>query len=135
MALSRFAIFCLWASQGIEPVSLVSLQLAGRFLATRSPGGGNGNSLQYSCLGNFMKKSLAGYSPWRRKEHAYTTHTHSHTHTLTLTHSHTHTLTQTHTHTHSHTLTHTLTHSLTHTHTHTHSHTHTRGWCPECDSN
>ena len=31
----------------------------------RSPGGGNGNPLQCSCLGNPMEKSsLAGYSPW-----------------------------------------------------------------------
>ena len=35
----------------------------------RSPGGGNGNPLQYSCLKNSMgKKSLVGYSPWGRKE-------------------------------------------------------------------
>ena len=27
----------------------------------RSPGGGNGNPLQYSCLGNPMDR---GYSPW-----------------------------------------------------------------------
>ena len=35
-----------------------------------SPGGGNGNSLQYSCLENSMdrERSLAGYSPWGRKE-------------------------------------------------------------------
>jgi len=31
----------------------------------RSPGGGHGNSLQYSCLGNpHAQRSLAGYSPW-----------------------------------------------------------------------
>ena len=30
----------------------------------RSSGGGHGNSLQYSCLGNPMEtESLAGYSP------------------------------------------------------------------------
>ena len=35
----------------------------------RSPGEGNGNRLQYSCLENSMdKKSLAGYSPGGRKE-------------------------------------------------------------------
>ena len=28
------------------------------------PGEGNGNSLQYSCLGNPMDR---GYSPWRHK--------------------------------------------------------------------
>ena len=30
----------------------------------RSPGEGNGNPLQYSCLGNPMERSLVGYSPW-----------------------------------------------------------------------
>ena len=30
----------------------------------RSPGEGNGNPLQYSCL----ERSLVGYSPWGRKE-------------------------------------------------------------------
>ena len=41
----------------------------------RSPGEGNGNSLQHSCLGNPMgdpmgksQRGLAGYSPWGRKE-------------------------------------------------------------------
>ena len=35
----------------------------------RSPGGGHGNPLQYSCLENLHgQRSLAGYSPWGRKE-------------------------------------------------------------------
>ena len=38
----------------------------------RSPGEGNGNPLQYSCLENSMDweapQSLLGYSPWGRKE-------------------------------------------------------------------
>ena len=35
----------------------------------RSPGEGNGNPLQYSCLGNpHGQKNLAGYSPWGRQE-------------------------------------------------------------------
>ena len=35
----------------------------------RSPGGGHGNPLQYSCLENSMDRgSLAGYSPWGFKE-------------------------------------------------------------------
>ena len=35
----------------------------------RSPGGGNGNPLQYSCLENSHgQRSLAGYSPWGCKE-------------------------------------------------------------------
>ena len=35
----------------------------------RSPGGGHGNPLQYSCLEiPHGQRSLAGYSPWGRKE-------------------------------------------------------------------
>ena len=35
----------------------------------RSPGGRPGNPLQYSCLENPRgQRSLAGYSPWGRKE-------------------------------------------------------------------
>ena len=34
----------------------------------RSPGEGNGNPLQCSCLGNAMDRNLVGYSPWSRKE-------------------------------------------------------------------
>ena len=36
----------------------------------RSPGGGNGNPLQYSCLENPMERggSLAGYSPLGHRE-------------------------------------------------------------------
>ena len=35
----------------------------------RSPGGGHGNPLQYSCLKNPHGQSrLAGYSPWGHKE-------------------------------------------------------------------
>ena len=35
----------------------------------RSPGGGNGNPLQCSCLENpHGQRSLAGYSPWGRRE-------------------------------------------------------------------
>ena len=35
----------------------------------RSPGGGNGNPLQYSCLENpHGQRSLVGYSPWGHKE-------------------------------------------------------------------
>ena len=31
------------------------------------PGEGNGNPLQYACLGNPMDRSLAGYGPWIHK--------------------------------------------------------------------
>ena len=35
----------------------------------RSPGGGHGNLLQYSCLENpHGQRSLVSYSPWGRKE-------------------------------------------------------------------
>ena len=34
----------------------------------RSPGGGHGNPLQYSCLENPHGQSLVGYSPWGHKE-------------------------------------------------------------------
>ena len=35
----------------------------------RSPGGGHGNPLLCSCLGeSHGQRSLAGYSPWGRKE-------------------------------------------------------------------
>ena len=35
----------------------------------RSPGGGNDNPLQYSCLENpHGQRSLMGYSPWGHKE-------------------------------------------------------------------
>ena len=41
----------------------------------RSPGGGHGNPLQYSCLGNpHGLRSLAGYSPWGCKEPDTTEH-------------------------------------------------------------
>ena len=33
-----------------------------------SPGGGNGNPPQHSCLGNPLDRSLAGYSPWGHRE-------------------------------------------------------------------
>ena len=35
----------------------------------RSPGGGHGSPLHYSCLENpHGQRSLVGYSPWGRKE-------------------------------------------------------------------
>ena len=40
----------------------------------RSPEGGNGNPLQYSCLER--RRSLAGYSPWGHKELDMTEHAH-----------------------------------------------------------
>ena len=40
----------------------------------RSSGGGNGNSLQYSCLENSMDRSLVGYSPRGCKKSDMTVH-------------------------------------------------------------
>ena len=55
----------------------------------RSPGGGHGNPLQYSCLENPQgQRSLWGYSPWGCKESDMTEqlspHTHTHTHECIL---------------------------------------------------
>ena len=42
----------------------------------KSPGGGHGNPLQYSCLEHpHGQRSLAGYSPWGRKESDTIEHT------------------------------------------------------------
>ena len=43
----------------------------------RSPGKGNGNPFQYSCLENPMNRG-GGYSPWGCKELAMTEHTQAH---------------------------------------------------------
>ena len=45
----------------------------------RSPGVGNGNPFQYSCLGNPVdrERSLAAYSPWGHRESDTTEHTHT----------------------------------------------------------
>ena len=51
----------------------------------RSPAGGNGNPLQYSCLKkSHGQRSLVGYSPWGHKESdmTYSLSTHTHTHTM-----------------------------------------------------
>ena len=43
----------------------------------RSPGGGHGNPLQYSCLGkSHGQRILVGYSPWSCKESVRTEHAH-----------------------------------------------------------
>ena len=50
----------------------------------RSPGVGNGNLLQYSCLENSMDRGVwwATYSPWGHKESDATSDlAHAHTHT------------------------------------------------------
>ena len=52
----------------------------------RSPGGGHGNPLQYSCLENLHgQKSLAGFSSWDCKESHTTEATeHSRTHIIKM---------------------------------------------------
>ena len=42
-------------------------------MSRRSPGGGNDNPLQYSCLENLTERSLVGCSPWALKESDTTT--------------------------------------------------------------
>ena len=55
----------------------------------RSPGGGHGNPLQYSCLENpHGQRSLADYSPWVHKESDMTERLSVRTHTNTHTHIH-----------------------------------------------
>ena len=58
----------------------------------RSPGGGHGNTLQYSCLENPMDRGA-----WQAVVHRVTK---SRTRLSTYTHIHTHTHTHTHTHVH-----------------------------------
>ena len=38
----------------------------------RSPGGGNGHPLQYSCLEKSLDRIAWGYSPWGHKESVMT---------------------------------------------------------------
>ena len=46
----------------------------------RSPGGGHGNPLQYSCLENSHgQRNLVGYSPWGHKEFDTTERLSTHT--------------------------------------------------------
>ena len=43
----------------------------------RSPGEGNGNPLQYSCLENSIAEEPGGYSPWGHRESDTTEQIHS----------------------------------------------------------
>ena len=53
----------------------------------RSSAEGNGNPLQYSCLGkSHGRRSLVGYSPWVRKESDTTERLHLHLHLHLLRH-------------------------------------------------
>ena len=44
----------------------------------RSPGGGNGNPLQCSCLEKPWTEEPGSYNPWTRKESDMTEDTHAH---------------------------------------------------------
>ena len=58
----------------------------------RSPGGGHGNPLQYSCLENPPgQRCLAGYSPWGGKESDMTEQRSVHVRAHRRTHAHIHT--------------------------------------------
>ena len=99
----QLTLFCsLWASQVAQwwkysPANAGDTGDKGLISGSgRSPGGGNGNLLQYSCLENPMDRRA-----WRLTVNAITeldmterTHTHMHTYT------HTHTPTHTHAHLH-----------------------------------
>ena len=51
----------------------------------RSPGGGHGSPLQYSCLGeSHAQRSLVGHSPWDLKELDTSEHLNTHTQILIL---------------------------------------------------
>ena len=71
----------------------------------RSPGEGNGNALQYSCLENpHGQRSVVGYSQRGRKmsdttERLSTTHTYIHTYIYTYTYIHIYIYIYPHTHT------------------------------------
>ena len=59
------------------PAHAVGARAAGLIPGSgRSPGGGNGNPLQCSCLKNSMDRGTwwVGYSPWGRKESDITEH-------------------------------------------------------------
>ena len=59
------------------PAHAVGARVAGSIPGSgRSPGGGNGNPLQCSCLKNSMDRGTwwVGYHPWGRKESDITEH-------------------------------------------------------------
>ena len=58
----------------------------------RSPGGGHGNPIQYSCLEDpHGQRSLVGYSPWGLKESGTTGQLSTHTQPSSWSNSHIHT--------------------------------------------
>ena len=94
MAVSNPSLSFLCGSDGKESACNVG-DLGSISGLGRSPGGGHGNSLQYTCLENpHEQRSLVGYSPWGCKESDMTeqlsmcTRARAHTHTHTHTHTH-----------------------------------------------
>ena len=75
----------------IQPVNAGDTRDVGSILGSgRSPGVGNGNLLQYSCLENSMDRGACWATVlWGRKESDMTVCAHVHIHTHTHTHSHT----------------------------------------------
>ena len=72
-------------SDGKESTTMQEIQVGSPALG-RSPGEGNGNPLQYSCLENpHGQRSLAGYSPWVQKESDTTEQLSTAQHTIILT--------------------------------------------------
>ena len=76
-----------WLSYGKESACSVG-DLGSTPGLRRSPGGGHGNPLQYSFPENSHgQRSLAGYTPWGRKELDMTeqlTHEHTHIHSMCI---------------------------------------------------
>ena len=73
MTLFENSLWCIWVSLMFQKQSQSHLAMAGDLSLIpgleRSPGGGHGYSLQYSCLENpHRQRSLAGYNPWGHKE-------------------------------------------------------------------
>ena len=145
----KIHISCLVPSFGAsaDPGDLGSIPGSGR-----SPGVGNGNLLQHSCLENSvteepgrlqsMKPQRAGHDWIHVRTHTcerahtcasthmqtltYTRmHTHVHTRANTCTHAHPHIHACTHIRTRAHIRVHTHAHRCTHAHACTHTHTHT----------
>ena len=80
----------MWASQKNPPANVGDLRDAGSIPGSgRSPGGGHGNHLQYSCLVNPTDREAWGYSLWGHKESdmtevtQHTQHGNMHTHVYT----------------------------------------------------
>ena len=65
--------------ENILPTNAGDARYAGSIPGSgKSPGGGNGNALQYSCPENPMDMSLAGHSAQGYKDSNTTEHAHTH---------------------------------------------------------